>query len=356
MRTEDLTLTNAADSAYLGMVHDAFYDVAPSNLEAALAYATDSGVATLIAKLEPLDGWRKVRKRWLIGIDYCRSDPTAIGYLKDLPKSEVRIHDGKFVVARNGCVPRVSYHPKLYIFRRTGHSAVILGSGNLSYTGLQVGIEAGVSLLDNDEATLRTAKKWFTGHWKKACSWAEIEKPYSRQYLSVKNRRNPMVTEDDHVPEVSTKRGQITPEQLRQLRVCQHLWVEAGNLHKNRGRELPGNQLMLKRNTRVFFGFPARDLPRDSTVGHVEILFDGQSREDCSIRFSNNSMDVLTLPIPDFKGSFKYDQETLCFTRIGVRKFRLEIGTNGDSRKWKRGSRAINGLFEMKGGRKWGIY
>lgn len=158
------------------------------------------------------------------------------------------------------------------------------------------------------------------------------------------------------VPESAEKRGQITPKQLRKLRVCQQLWVEAGNLHENRGVDNPGNQLMLKRNTRVFFGFPAQDLPKDSKIGSIEVEFNGQTRHDCSLRFSNNHMDVLTLPIPGTEGPTKYDQETLCFTRMGLRKFRLELGKKPRVLQWKRKSQAIEGLFKMKSGRQWGVY
>ena len=356
MYLNDLRLTNAADGEYIKMIRDAFREVEPLQFEAALAYSTSSGVMTLLRTLSKFEGWQRVRKRWLIGIDYCRSDPFALEHLQRLPRSKVRIHDGAFVANQSGCTPRVSYHPKLYLIQGQQKFALVLGSGNLSYTGLRVGIEAGISIIDERSANILLANKWFSNLWKNSCPWTQISKLYCDQYSSHKNRRSPMVLEDDVIPESALKRGQITPEQIRQLRVCQHLWVEAGNLHKNRGIGMPGNQLMLKRNTRVFFGFPAEDLPRDSAIGHIEIEFNRQVRTDCSIRFSNNAMDVLTLPIPNSEGPPKYDQETLCFTQIDVRKFRLEIGKTQNLNHWKRRSRMINGAFKMNSGRRWGVY
>ena len=297
-----------------------------------------------------------MRKRWLVGIDYCRSDPTALDFLNRLPESSLRIYDGAFVSQRSGCSPRVSYHPKLYVIRGRERSAVVVGSGNLSYTGLNSGIEAGVSVLNPGADNLSDTRAWFTRHWRRASVWGTVRERYCREYASLKNRQYPMPSEDDSVSEFAGNRGQITPEQLRQLRVCRNLWIEARTLTKNRGRRNPGNQLMLKRNSRIFFGFPARDLAPDSMIGHVAIEFNGQVRPDCSLRFSNNHMDVLTLPVPDAGGPPSYDDETLCFERIGVRMFRLSLGSRREVSGWKRQSRKINASLAFRGGREWGVY
>ena len=356
MPVVDLTVTNANSGKYVEMIRHAYQEAVPSHMDAAVAYTTHSGVAELISTLSELDGWRKTRKRWLVGIDYCRSDPTALDYLNRLPASHLRIHDGTFVSQRSGCAPRVSYHPKLYMISGPERSAVVVGSGNLSHTGLTLGIEAGVSILDTNADNLSSAKTWFSRHWRRASVWETVKERYCREYASLKNRQTPMASEDDSVPEIAGNRGHISPEQLRQLRVCQNLWIEAGTLTKNRGRRNPGNQLMLKRNSRVFFGFPASDLTRDSLIGHVAIEFDGQVRPDCSLRFSNNHMDVLTLPVPDAGGPPTYDNEILCFKRIDVRTFRLRLGTRRKASDWKRRSLMINASLALRSGRKWGVY
>ncbi len=353
MLVADLTVTSAKSGEYAEMIKRAYQKSMPSHMDAAIAYATHSGVAELVSTLSELDGWRKTRKRWLVGIDYCRSDPTALDYLQHLPASNLRIHDGIFVSQRSGCAPRVSYHPKLYMIRGPEHSAMVVGSGNLSYTGLKDGIEAGVSILDTNAENLSTAKRWFSRHWRQSAIWGTVKNRYCSEYASLKNRQAPMASEDDSVPPIAGNRGQISPEELRQLRVCQNLWIEAGTLSKNRGKGNPGNQLMLKRNTRVFFGFSPTDLERDSLIGHVAIEFAGQTKTDCSLRFSNNHMDVLTLPVPD---PLTYDNETLCFQRIGVRTFRLELSGRGEASRWEERSLKINASFAMKRGRKWGVY
>ena len=356
MNVEELVATNPDDGRYMRLIRSAVSIAEPHEVWAAIAYATQSGVAELETSLGELPGWSGVRKSWLIGIDYCRSDPVALAHLDASPESEVRIFDGLFVASRTGCVPRNSYHPKAYLLQGHVASTVVIGSGNLSRTGLCFGIEAGITTSSRVEAAMREMRDWFSNHWNMATPFPEIEKQYDQQYRSKENRQHPMVSDDDTAPESTSNRGQLHPDELRKLRVCQHLWIEAGNLHQNRGPSQPGNQLMLKRNSRVFFGFPARDLATNSTVGSVAIRSEGRLRKDCPLRFSDNSMDVLTLPIPGTEGPNAYDRKALHFERIGVREFDLTIGGSGEVGRWRRWSRTIGGDFRMQSGRQWGVY
>ena len=113
---------------------------------------------------------------------------------------------------------------------------------------------------------------------------------------------------------------------------------------------------MLQRMTRVFFGFPAEDVPKDSYIGSVRIRFDGHVRDDCSLRFSNNSMDVLTLPIPGTEGPPAYDGETLLFRTDAMNSFTLAVGNSAQKRAWERQSERIGASFKMSSGRKWGLF
>ena len=120
------------------------------------------------------------------------------------------------------------------------------------------------------------------------------------------------------------------------------------------GRTTLATQLMMKRYSRVFFGFTAKDLPRDSAIGEVSIEWQGRRNAGRTLRFSNNSMDVLTLPVPD-EGE-AYDQQTLHFEQVGVRAFKLNIGSRTDVRRWKRRSEVIDGILPMRSERQWGVY
>ncbi len=347
-----LLATHANDRRYLELIQSAYEQTKPERVCAAVAYATHSGVADLDDVLSSLPGWRKAKKQWLIGIDFCRSDPLALAHLSSLPKSSVRIFDGEFVATRNGCVPRHSFHPKAYLLLGSSKSAAVVGSGNLSRTGLQFGVEA-AALVRNNSA-IADMKTWFRGQWRDATPLQNIEAPYKGQYESAANRSHPQASEEDALPESATKGPQLKPHELRKLRVCGHLWIEAGKVTPNRGPKLPGNQLMMKRNTRVFFGFPATDRPPNFAIGEVTIELGGQRVPGRPLRFGDNSMDVLTLPVPE-EGE-AYDQETLHFEQIGVRLFRLTIGSQHKIRLWKRRSKTIEGVFRMRSGRQWGVY
>lgn len=356
MSRQKLILTKANDHSYAELIKDTCALIQPTNVQAAIAYATSSGVAELLGALNPVAAWRKARKQWLVGIDHCRSDPIALSALQDLPSSQVRIYDGEFVSTRLKCAPRISYHPKLYMFTNGSDSAAVVGSGNLSQTGLRIGVEAGASISGRTDPEHRNALHTFHTLWQQASRWQDVSMHYCEQYASEDNRRHPAPVEDDSAPASAGTRGQLTPSQLQQLRVCEHLWIAAGNVTKNRGRGQPGNQLMLKRNSRVFFGFQARELSQNTTIGTVAVKYRAHERPDCSLRYSDNSMDVLTLPLPGDGGPDAYDQQTLLFMRTGVRRFVLELAGNGDVSRWKRASQKVNAAFRMSSGREWGVF
>jgi hypothetical protein len=108
--------------------------------------------------------------------------------------------------------------------------------------------------------------------------------------------------------------------------------------------------------TRVFFGFPAADVPKDSYIGSVSLRYGSHLRDDCPLRFSNNSMDVLTLPIPGTEGPLAYDGETLLFRSTGLNTFTLSLAGSTDKKKWKHQSERIDASFKMSSGRKWGVF
>ena len=261
-----------------------------------------------------------------------------------------------FVVRRRGCVPRTSFHPKIYVFHGSQRVRSVVGSGNLSLTGLTMGVEAAASTSSAQGRGMNAVASWYRSLWREATPLGEVLDRYLTEYRNYENRRTPVPRADDVVPASAGTRGQLTAAELRRLRVCEHLWVEAGNLHLNRGPGRPGNQLMLKRNTRSYFGFEVSDLEPDTTIGAVAIEYAGTMRPDCSLRFSNNSMDVLTLPVPGAGGPSQYDREVLLFRRIGVRRFVLRIARQRDVERWRRESDRVDGQFQMASGRRWGVF
>ena len=353
---------------YTDFFSQAFSYAEFERLDIAVAYATLSGAFAVRDAIESASSWDGLKKRWVVGIDWCRSEPSALEYIANLPDSQARIFDGLSLVNREGCVPSIPFHPKVFILGSDEATAIISGSANLSLNGQTRGHEVGSLLVStssddpvegNSEAPLNVVVSWFEQVWSQSNPLADILTHYKSRYETRENLQSPIPTEDDSIPSPTERRRALPEKRLRQLRACRYLWIQAGNLHANRGPDLAGNQLMLSALTRVFFGFPATEVPRDTLIGHARIEFQGHERTDCSLRFSNNSMDVLTLPIPGTEGPPRYDGETLLFEQVvdsvGV-KYMLRIGSALDRRAWRHQSRRISGDFKMTSGREWGVF
>ncbi len=337
-----------------------------SHLDVAAAYVTTGGAQDVLGALKGGLGskWPKVPKRWLISFDYCRTEPIAVEMLRNAPNSIVKVHDGKRVVLQNG-QPTVPFHPKAFFFRSAGRQGVLAGSGNVSRSGLNTGHEVGMLLEwrrpvgKRDaaaRAVLTSMQTWYEDTWKAASSLSSVEGPYAKIYESTDNLRHPTPTEDDECP-AGLGASSLSPKDLQKLRACRHFWIQAGNITKNLGPSRPGNQLMMKRLSRVFFGVPATDVPHNSPLKTVEIAYNSGAKPDCSLTFSDNAMDKLTLPVPGHEGPPAYDNENLLFTRVSAGKFTVELGTAAQKAQWAKSSKAIDAHFAMPPhGREWGVF
>jgi HKD family nuclease len=361
------SITQPGGGSTLDAVCAAAERAKPSRVDIAVAYITTGGADALIAGLAErlADAAPNVETRWLTSFDYRRTEPLALETIRKLPKTKLRIHDAS-VLRRKDCTPVKPYHPKTFIFEGAAADIVVAGSGNLSKSGLRHGHEAGIVIgfdkpLTNGSAAAAAAidqfRAWFESLWDGADEADDaLLKGYAASYESKSNLINPTPTEDDLTPE-ATGPGQISPTDLRKLRACRHLWVAGGNITPNFGDNRPGNQLMLKRLSRVFFGFEALDVPKKTPLGHIFISFGGGAVRECSLTYARNGMDRLTLPIPVTEGPPKYDNENLLFRRLGAGKFELIVGSKAQMGVWNKRSKAIDASFKMaSGGRAWGVY
>jgi HKD family nuclease len=336
-------------------------EASPIRIDIAVAYITSRGAEALLEQIR--DKAPAVQTRWLTSFDYFRTEPLALDTIRKLAHSKIRVHDAA-VLGRKGATPIRPFHPKTFIVTGTTADFVLAGSGNLSKSGLTRGHEAGIALgVKNPPARSSAAavqsidnfRAWFDSLWNPAATLTiPLLDKYAGLYESQPNLSHPTPTDDDIAP-ANTKAGQLSPEDLRKLRVCRHLWIEAGRPGKNLGDNKPGNQLMMKRLTRVFFGIDADDVPKDTALGQVELRFKGKVGGG-SLTYSNNGMDKITLPAPPDPGPPKYDDEDLLFTRIAPGVFDLELGSGKEKAAWIRRSKAIGAAFKMQGGRQWGAF
>jgi len=335
-------------------------DLEIKQLDVAAAYITSGGVDELLRTMNDraYANGKRLAKRWITSFDYCRTDPIA------LPSSSVRIHDARDCLANRG-VPNVPFHPKAFLFRSGRYDYALTGSGNISRSGLSRGFEAGLvicadTLSESEGASGRAAihalQRWYEADWERAAPLSQsLLAEYRSLYESTANLTNAAPTDDDTATR-DTSKGSLSNEDLKKLRVCRHFWIEAGNITRNRGPQRPGNQLMMKRFSRVFFGFAATAVPKNTPIGQVGISMAQRSEQEYSLTYSDNSMDKLVLPVPGSGSHEYYDNRSLLFMRIGPRRFQLTFGTDLDKKEWLRSSRLIGGAFKMSSGRQWGIF
>jgi hypothetical protein len=298
-----------------------------------------------------------------VGFDFGLTEPEALKYLADLPNSRVKI-PAATATLEAGLRPALRFHPKTYWFERviqqTADFGLFSGSANLTYSGLHNGHETGMSSLhtsplsEDEEAILASLHFWWKPAWDDAerCTSALIAR-----YKAV--RPSTIVVEDD--TEViqrfrQRKKKVITDDEGLCWASAKCFWIQTYKLYKNRGPDRSGNQVDCQRGTRVYFGFPPDEVPRNTVFGEVMIQCDGWSAVARSVRFGNNTMDKVNVPVPGEDGPDSYDDSWLHFERMGASRFLLKVGSAKDAEGWRKRSRDQGMYGTLRGDREFGFY
>lgn len=334
------------------------------SMRVAVAYATASGCQDLCAQLKAsMPRWAKLRKEWLLSIDFGRTEPDAIEELGDLPNSEVRLADARAVLDRR-LIPRYCFHPKTYVFESRENSAfgLFVGSANLTLSGLHTGSEHATAHLwlpkfssaEKEELKrVRDGLRWWNDAWNRA---TRTDDAILQEYSALRTNVAPEDDAESVRPFVSRGHREVGVHPGLAWVNSKNLWIETHDLYKNLGKNKPGNQLDMKRGTRVYFGFPAKVVAPKFIFGNVFLQFAGQPEVERSVRFGNNSMDKINLPIPGQEGPVSYDNSVILFERKSPGRFRMRLGSLADRRLWRRKSQEQGLVFEMAGGRAFGFF
>jgi hypothetical protein len=307
----------------------------------------------------------RLQCRWLSAFDWCRSDPVALESLGQPTRAPVQIFRGTEVVKQPACIPKLPFHPKGFLFSGPSARLLISGSGNLSRNGLTRGVELNTLLEVRNPrssseraawAALEAVGKGFEKLWAAADAYGPLHSGY--QAACAAAAAAPPRTDDDWSTAKATTKGYTTLDLVR-IRRARSFWIESGHLTQNLGKGNPGNQLMMRALTRVFFGFEAKDIPKMSAIGSVTVRYKGTLTGGLSMEFAHNGMDRLNLPKPGSPGPPVYDQTTLVLEKVasgGRMIFDLRVISAQEQARLEARSRRANMAFVMTGpGRRFGF-
>jgi len=335
-----------------------------SEFEILMAYASYRGCYLFHEELtKRFAGWSKVKKRWLISIDGGVTEPKALKFLRDLNNSEVKIPHAKEILARN-LRPKTLFHHKLYLFDAPMKKslAIYTGSPNLTASGLYTNNEQATSIICHPRYTTEDEEKFLLTYKIKSI----IQKLYEEAELlndeilkkyEEKAKRPKFNREDDNeISEKIAEENAVIPiTQGIALATSNNLWVEIKTEISNYHVGNKGSQLDLQRGVRTFFGFNSNNVPTNTIFGSIRLKYQN-NYYDGTLKFGNNQMDKLNLPPCDNPGPTTYVNQTVLFERKSNGVFELKIGTASDKKRWKSLSEKQGTLFELRSGRKFGVF
>lgn len=294
-------------------------------IDIAVAYASAEGVRLLEEKLAG-PSWAEARKRFLVSLDFGFTQPKALTRLAEIGNTEVRIPNGREVLSSPALRPQTAFHAKVFSFGVEQYPhlrALVVGSANLTASALSTGAEVVTTQTWKSYATawndLRRAQsvlEWFRDTWENADALDDVLDEYRQKRRALP--RPPRIREERTKATrrylASLEDHEISGDLSVQLASAKELWIHASSMIRNRG-ELPGSQINTPRGTRVFFGFPSEKRPRNSILGSINLRVTGRAYHDRTIRFGDNGMDIINLPIPEQNGIETYLGTFLLFSR-----------------------------------------
>jgi HKD family nuclease len=364
MNSSELHLQTAQNRGQMLSVITRAASTADYNMVTVLvAYATKFGCEILVSGLSAAcSNWADMVKTWIVSLDFGYTEPEALEYLAQLPKSTVAVPNADLVLKAN-LRPSIRFHPKLYVFRCStdpNKTAVVSGSCNLTRGGLYLNTEQATVAIT--QPPLTNIDKESVAHIaatqkliQDVCSSAT---PLTDEILSTyRSLWHPDYLppgEKEQASKISAFDPSIDMVKAMVLSTASNFWVRVTpKVVQNRGPGKPGNQIDMQRGTRVFFGFDVANVVPNTVLGPVVIAFEGETNYQ-SLRYGNNGMDKITLPA--LQPPRTYANRTLLFQRQPKGVFELVIGTLQQASKWRRLSLQQNGLYQMQSGREFGVF
>lgn len=126
----DLLLQAVTDGVHANALQDLLADPLPAEFIASIAFVRLDGVNVIADRLEAMGG----KAAFFAGI---RNDITSVQAMRRLVELGVEVY------AVDTASRAAIYHPKLFLAKRSAHANAVIGSANLTFSGLHNNIEAG---------------------------------------------------------------------------------------------------------------------------------------------------------------------------------------------------------------------
>ena len=349
-----------AGGTVITVLGEAAAEVKWESLVVSVAYATQAGVAQLVGELNARwNSFESANKLFVVGLDFGLTEPEAIRYLSDLPNAACYLHEARRTLS-SALHPQSRFHPKLYAFgsrASIGESRLasgIVGSANLTGAALTSNFESYTRF--RVSSATAPGRRWI-GQLATVANIAESQPRASERLLSEyeRLRAKAPAAGAEPTPGRYNPRADLGAAHLRALRAARCLWTQTLKIVENLGAGNPGNQVDLKRGSRVFFGSKVPlAAPTNTPLGSIDIIA-VSGRENCNLRYGNNGMDKVNLPVPGGANPPKYDYGYVLWERKPDGSFKLHV--RADGKVWVNGSEDEGTLFKYAGGRRvWGFF
>jgi hypothetical protein len=315
----------------------------------AMAYSTLRGCQRLVARVSErigLQRWEQSEKIFVTSIDFGLTEPAALRYLAALPASHVFVSNSAHRFTP-GFMPDEAYRPKVYLFDSEDRVGYVVGSANLTDSGL----------LSNSEVVAAGYETPSNAIWDNL--WQEIIRgsdPITEQLITEYETRRRASTLRQVNPEPLPQQPNITASQQAVFwdavttgrispRRFDHFWVRGGSMSSGGSH----NQLELPRGANLFFGFNFSNYgSAHRTIGSPIITLRAHRWTDRPLTWhGHNRMERINLPT-QYQGGFDYRDRAILFRRHPD-GFEINAVPWNDSEAiaWRAASNALRTVFRL---------
>lgn len=277
----------------------------PTESRLGFAYASDSGLDTLLSQVGDLPNWTGSRKEWIVGLHHGITEPRALERIRSLHNSNLRLFVGGNRLSLSDLVIGRQFHAKVVLItsgagRRRTPVFLLASSANLTGAALSRearNYEAGIAMFGSavSRSDFLALERW----WAEATSASIVATDdVLDQYARLRS------TFLDRNPDALAG---VDPPSLSQLRTSLTLWIEAGAMSGG-----SRNQVEFNRDLAGFFG------PTTERTRYLRIRTTGAEWDDRPLahKVTTYGVDIWRLSLPTHSaGGFSYPNTVIRFKR-----------------------------------------